>query len=335
MGTKNRIGTTTQRPRPDLEGVIWEWKNKMSQYLADTLFPPYVRTDRVGGYDVMPIEALLNVSTDDTRAYYGEFNYDDFEMERGVYTTRERGLGARIDDVELAEFNLAHPSVQLESTKVEMRMNNLMNAREIRVANMVFNTSGRFTVNDVSTWSDSANADSIADVKTGISYMRNTYGMTMDYLVISKNTFDNLQASEKIQAQLSNTYNGLDIKNVPLSDMARLHDIQILVGDVPYNGGTKNLYSAVNAWSDNYAALVKVSNTPAIEVPCIGRTFVWSTLSPQGVKPTVQQWRDDRIQTTGYNISYYIGEQYLASVDKDGAIVSDISKACIYLMDIS
>jgi hypothetical protein len=82
-------------------------------------------------------------------------------------------------------------------------------------------------------------------------------------------------------------------------------------------------------WSNEYAALVKISAGIDIVTPGIGRTFLWTADSPQN--PIVEQYREETKRSDVFRVRHHVDEAYMQSKDSSGNVKSNIAAACVYL----
>ena len=86
-----------------------------------------------------------------------------------------------------------------------------------------------------------------------------------------------------------------------------------------------------NIWDYEYAALIKTASGQDITEPCVGRTFLWTEDSP--TNPIVEEYREENRRSDIFRVRHNVGEQLIQSKNTSGTVVSNISAACMYLMD--
>jgi len=318
--------------RPDLNLAVQEFvEDEMAGmgFIGLRIFPIFPTAEKESTYPVIPKEAMLSIQNVD-RTPRGVYPRDDFEYERGYYSTSERGYEEPLDDSEASLFGLEGGNVA-EEIAVKRASLKIARAQERRIAAKLFNSSN-FSATSVSTcWDVAASAQPIDDVKTGIGAFRKQCGMLPNALVISYTTYLALQVCDQIVDQLKYTFPGIDVSNLNVQQMARVLGVQeLLVGGAVYNSAGKGQDATIaDLWDDEYAALVRISSGMDITAPCVGRTFLWTADTPEN--QVVEQYREEQRRSEIYRVRQYVGEEFIASKNDSGTVVSNIAAACVYL----
>jgi hypothetical protein len=318
--------------RPDLGVVVMEYVEGVTMpFIGLEIMPVFRTAKQASSYPVIPKEALLKIP-DTSRAPRGNYQRGDWTYERGKYSTSEQGWEEPIDDTERSLFDQESPG-QGDMVATLRGMNHVMRAQEKRIADKIFNAVN-FTANTITEeWDDATNAVPIDDVNTGTKAFRLQCGMLPDALVIAYTTFLDLKNCDQVVDRLKYTFPGIDINGMTSSQLAQVFNVpRVLIGGAVYDSAGKGLDSVVaDLWSNEYAALVKISAGPDLTQPGIGRTFLWTEDSP--VNPVVEQYREEDIRSDVYRVRHNVDEAFMRSYDKDNAVKSDIAAACIYLFD--
>jgi recombination protein RecA len=74
----------------------------------------------------------------------------------------------------------------------------------------------------------------------------------------------------------------------------------------------------------------KIGQGRDILQPSIGRTFIWTADSPANA--IVEEYREEQTRSDIYRVRHHVAETLLNSYNSSGTAVSEISKACGYLM---
>ena len=300
-------------------------------FIGLQVFPIFPTAKKESTYLVVPKEAMLSISNVD-RAPRGAYPRDDWEYERGMYSTSERAFEQPLDDSEREMFGQEVSGQDLaEQVSVKRCMLKVARAQEKRIADKLFNATN-FTNHDVSVcWDVAASAKPIDDVKDGIAAFRKQCGMLPNALVISYTTYLALQLSDQIVDQLKYTFPGLDVSNLNVQQMARVLGVQrLLVGGSVYNSAGKGQDATISdLWNDEYAALVRINDGPDITSPCVGRTFLWTEDTPDN--QIVEQYREEQIRSEIFRVRQWVGEELIQSKNASGTVVSNIAAACVYL----
>ncbi len=318
--------------RPDLGIAVSEYVEGVTlPFIGLKVMPIFNSPLQASSYPVIPKEALLKIP-DTSRAPRGNYQRGTWEYERGTFATAEQGWEEPIDDVERALFDQEAPG-QADFVATQRGMNHIMRGQEKRIADKVFNASN-FSANTITNeWDDATNAVPIDDVNDGILSFRNASGMLPDALIISYSTFLDLKVVDQVVDQLKYTFPGIDINGMTATQLAQLFSIpQVLVGGSVYDSSGEGIDTSISAlWSNEYAALVKISNGQDLTQPGIGRTFLWTEDSPQN--PVVEEYRDETIRSDVYRVRHNVDERLMQSHDSTGAVKSNIAQAVCYLFD--
>lgn len=327
-----RTGNDAAIYRPDLGMAVMEYvETQITGFIGLELMPLFPVVKQSSTYPVIPKEALLSIG-DVSRAPRGNYNRDDWEYERGMFQTQERGREELLDDSERDLFDQEAPGIA-DFMATRRAYNTIMRAQEKRIADKVFDAS-TFSANSVTNeWDDGANATPIDDVTDGIKAFRTQCGMLPDALVIAYSTFLDLKNCDQIVDRLKYTFPGIDINRMNSEQLAAVFNVpRVLVGGAVYNSAKKGLTASItDLWSNEYAALVKISSGADFTEPGLGRTFLWTADSPEN--PIVEQYREEKKRSDVFRVRHHVDEAYMRSFDDSGNVKSDIAAACIYLFD--
>lgn len=318
--------------RPDLGSYVSEFLEDEAAgmgFIGTQIFPIFPTAKKESSYPVIPKEAMLGISNVD-RAPRGNYPRDDWEYERGFYSTSERAFEELLDDSE-RELFAQEAGDEAESIAVKRCMLKVSRAQEKRIADKLFNATN-FSATSVSTcWDVAASATPIDDIKTGIGDFRKQCGMLPSALVISYTTYLALQVCDQIVDQLKYTYPGIDVTNLNAQQMARVLGVpRLLVGGAVYNSAGKGQDGTIaDLWDDEYAALVRIGEGRDITTPCVGRTFLWTMDTPEN--QVVEQYREEPRRSEVYRVRQFVGEEFIQSKNSSGTVVSNIAAACVYL----
>ncbi len=321
--------------RPDLSAAIIEMlaNAKGEGFIGTELLPNYTVSQNSGVYPVIPKEALMK-NVNPARAPKSAYIRTNYEYERGMYMTYEYGVEEVMDDVERELMDQEGQGLagMLAATRAHAF---LARAQEIRISNLLFSASAaaRFgTVSVTNEWDDYSAATPIADVKGQLDNFRKASGSMPDALVINWKVYNNLTQCSEITDQIKYTFPGLDIQNLTYAQLAQVLGVSrvIVAAGLQDTNGFGLSSNISDIWSDEYAALVKISTGSDLASGGLGRTFAWSA-DANGV--VVEQYREEAVRADIYRVRQYVGETLLASVDTAQNIVSDIAKDSIILFD--
>lgn len=317
--------------RPDLGIVVLAYAEAVAQgYIGLQLMPIYKTPEKSSTFMVIPKEQLLSIQ-DTARASGGAYGRDDFEYERGKYATSEHGWETPIDDSERNLFEREAPGMA-DQIATQRAWDIILRGQEKRIAGKVFN-AGNFTAHPVGNeWSKAALGTPITDVKDAKAAFRRQCGMDPDAMALGNTAFENLRNNAQIVDRIKYTFPGIQIADMNASQLAQALGVpQVLVGKGVYNSAKKGQAAVIaDIWDDEYAALVKISSGPDTRRPGLGRTYLWTTDSPDN--PIVEQYREEQIRSDVYRVRHAVDEALMRSVDDTGATVSDIAAQCVYLL---
>jgi len=316
--------------RPDLGVLLTEYLDGAQQgYIGTQIFTPFPVSYEGATYPVIPAEALLKLP-DTRRTKRSAYSRSGLEYEEGKYQCSEYGHEEPIDDSERKLLDQRIPGASdrvaaLRGARI------LLASQEKRIASKLFNASN-FTAHAVTNeWDDLVNATPISDVNDGKSAFRNQCGMLPDALVIAYSTFQRLKNCSNIVDRLKYTFPGMDINKMSSDQLAAVFDVpRVLIGNSVYDSANKGQSRIItDIWNNEYAALVKIGSGMDLSGPCVGRTFLYESDSPEN--PIVETYREEQIRSDVYRVRHSVDERLIQSFDKDGAVLSNIAASCCYL----
>ena len=316
--------------RPDLGRTVMElFEDNTMSFIGLEVMPIFRTGTQAATYPVIPKEALLGVP-DVSRAPRGKYQRDDWDYERGTFATAEKGTEEPLDDSERGLFDQESAGMA-DLIATRRAYQKIMRGQEKRIADKIFNPAN-FTPHPVTDeWDDAANAKPIDDVNAGIISFRSACGMLPDALIIAFSTFLNLKNCDQIVDRLKYTFPGIDINTMNSQQLAAVFGVpRVLVGGSVFNSGGKGLDANVaDIWNKEHAALVKIASGPDFGVPGVGRTFLWTEDSREN--PIVESYREENRRSDIFRVRHNVDEALMQSKDDQGAVVSNIAAACVYL----
>ena len=317
--------------RPDLGMLVMEMvEGDTMGFIGLEVMPIFKTSLNASTYPVIPIEALLSAPNAD-RAPRSAYQRDDFEYERGMFQTFDKGVEEPVDDTERKLFEGETESGLADTIATERAYKKILRSQERRIASKLFNATN-FTNHDVTNeWDDATNATPITDVNDGIISFRSSCGMLPDALIISYSTFLDLKNCDQIVNRLKYTFPGIDINTMTSTQLASAFGVpRVLVGGSVYNSAKKGQSATVaDIWSNEYAMLVKISSGMDISQPGVGRTFLWTADSP--LNAIVESYREEKIRSDVFRVRHHVSEEFIQSKDDTGTVVSNIASSCAYL----
>jgi hypothetical protein len=316
--------------RPDLGAAAHEYMEGDTMGMIGLQLMPIFRTPVAsGGYPVITKETLMKIQ-ETARAPKSAYNRGDWVYERGTFSTSEEGWEEPIDDTERELFDLEAPG-EADYVATQRAVNILARGLENEIAGKLFNSTN-FTAHSIThEWDDATNAVPISDVNTGKAAFRLQCGMLPDTLTIAYSTFLNLLEVDQIIDRLKYTFPMVDYNQMGSVELAHIFNVpRVLIGGaVKDTGGGGQDASISDIWDSEYALLSLTGNGRDLREPSIGRTFLWTVDSPN--MPVVEQYREEQIRSDVFRVRQYRGCEFIASKNKSGSVVSNISAACGYL----
>lgn len=288
-----QVGVTVTRP--DLGETAKEFALERSR--VNFIGLQILRTKGVqrksATFPKIKVESYLKL-VDTKRGPRSGYARTGFEFTEGNYSCKENGLEHPLPDAEVEEH--AHRfNSEIISTKIVM--DRLLRNQEKRIADLLFNGS-TFTPTTVGTAWDNAAADVLGDVETGIEAIRSGTGIRPDVLALSWTTFRAALKTTAIKEAIKYTQ-AFEL----LSDQRQMQLLadyvgvqEVLVGDGVKNTAGEGLPRALsNIWDDDFGLLALRAEDETLEIPQIGRTFVWELDSPENA--VVESYREEQTRS--------------------------------------
>ena len=317
--------------RPDLGQYVMEFMEaETMNFIGLQIMPIFPAAEASASFPVIPVEAMMSIE-DTRRAPRTSYGQDDWEYERGKFSTVDRGWKQLLDDTERKLIEGEFYTGFADQIAVERASKIILRAQEKRIADKVFDAA-TFTANAVSNEWDGSSATPFDDIKDAVSAFRLQCGMLTDTLVMSYAVFQNLKRCSQIIDQVKYTFPMMTMQNVSPQQLAQALGVpRILVGGSVYNSAGKGLdVTVADIWDDEYVALLKTSASMDITEPCFGRTFLWKEDSPSNA--VVESYRDEDARSDAFRVRHNVDERLIQSFSDSDTVVSNIAARCIYLL---
>lgn len=317
--------------RPDLGASVMEYYDELPSGLIGLEVMPIFRTAmQSASYPVIPKEALLKISNVD-RAPRAAYQRDDYQMERGYFATREKGKEELLDDSERALLDQEDPGLA-EEIATRRAYAAIMRSQEKRIAD-IFNNASNFATNDVATaWSAYSTADPVSDVLDAKATFKSQCGMEPNAIIMTKTVRNHVVRCSAVKDLIKYTFPGIDIASMTEGQLAQLFDVPMIkIANAVYDSAGKGVSASIgDIWASTKVWLVRVSASPDLGEPSVGRTFLWTADSPQN--PVVEQYRAETNRSDVFRVRHHVSEELIASRNDSGTIVSNISAAVCYVL---
>jgi len=262
-------------PRPDLADAFYQYSDADVSYAADAILPFLPVNTQAGEIEVVTRKSLLT-QEDTRRAPTAKYNRIDQHLSSLNYVCHDDGLEA---PVPVADGNSIQYNRELgAATHLRIKMNN---AREARVANMIFDTAtwtGAALATTVKTAWSNPKADVIGDVVYAAEQVRRNVGMKANALIVSGATLSNILRNDGIRLRFPGA--PLITRDTLQNALAGIFGLsRIIVSDAVYDTipeGSRS-YVGGDIFSADYAMVAKLApdGGPA-SVPGLGRTCLWT-----------------------------------------------------------
>jgi len=297
-------------PRLELGVAVMEYMEQANEFVGTQVLPVFRTQKQKAVFPAITRESITR-DADTKRAARGNYNRDGFSAKDKSYSCEEHGLEGVLDDTERALYATDFDA-ELVTTRITTRR--VMQAQEKRIADLLFNTttftgSALFTDNSGNRWSD-PNSNVIAQVRAAKAKVRANCGMEANALIMSTTNIERLKANKDIIDAIKYTARASDaeIRNA-LSD---LFGIKFIFEGKAIRNSAKEGKSFISAdiWSSVYAMLAVVDGTGQdLAQPCIGRTFLWQTDSPDNA--VVEQYRSEETRSDIYRVRQHVDEMII------------------------
>ena len=254
-----------------------------------------------GTYPTIPVKELMRrplieeatpAGNAYRRAPNGSYAEDEFGFTEASYTTQEHGIVGKLDR-SLSNHYRTHFDHELAMTL--FTRHRLMIQHELRVATAVFDTT-RFTgslthvagavanpgPNTATPWSDSANADPIADVWHAKHNVWLNTGVTPDAMVINERAWRHLRIVDDIQNQIQagGTPEGRAtqqprVTEERVAEVLDLDELIVAAATEDANNANAATFQAQHVWGAS-ANVFKKARRMTIDEIALGHTMHWA-----------------------------------------------------------
>lgn len=305
-----RQSGTYATPRADLGAAFLEFIMQPSRFIAPQVLPVFPSQVKAANFAAITRESIA-ATPDVKRSSKGNYNRYEFETEDKSFACKEYGLEGRLPDDHRALYK---SDFDAELVTTQGIGNILLLRQEIRVKDALFNTStfsgaSLYTDRSAAPW-DAAGSDAIGHVKAAKKIVLKNCGLDPNALVIGYDTWENLKLNTAIRASISY------VRELTDDQLARmigpvLGIDKIIVGKAVYNSGKQGqTMSGAFVWSDDYALVAVLPNSPTdMTEAAIGRTFLWTSDSPENV--TVEQYREEATRSEVFRCRHHVEEKVI------------------------
>lgn len=285
--------------RPDLAGSLMEFdvQANVAGYVGLQVYPVFEVASKSGNFGKIPLAQLLS-SPDTARAPGSAYNRGKFTFEPDTYACLENGHEEPVDDDEAAMYREYFDAEMVSAARARAFV---LEAHEKRIAAATFNATTYTSQTTAITheWDDATNAVPITDVESAVQSIYGNSGMWPNAMVINRKVFRNLRNVAQIIDRVK--YQGfMDARagEITVAAMAQVFDLDYLIvaGSAKNTAIEGQTASISPIWSDEYCWIGKVSTSPDIREPCVGRTFHWGETG-SSIGTTLESYRDESVRS--------------------------------------
>ena len=283
--------TSYAAPRADLGEVFREFSPSGQRFIAEEILPARPVAKKAGNLSVLTRE---NLKRNDTKhANGGAFNRIGIVAEDLSYACVDHGLEIPVTAEDRATYA---DDFDCDAESVEVLKQRMLIEREVRVANIVFDTgtwTGAALYTNVSSapWATST-SDVIAHVAAAKEKVRNGTGVMPNALIIGAAALSQLLVNSKITGRFPGA--ALITEDMLRQQMAAIFGLEkLIVGSVVYDGAKEGAaFSGTDIWGSTYAMVARIQDGSTRVNPGLGRSLVWEPLD-SGID-TIVQYREEQ-----------------------------------------
>jgi len=233
------------------------------------------------------------------------------------YLCVDHGLEGQITDRDREKYR---NDFDCEIEKTQAIKIKMLLARELRVKNLVFNTttwtgSDLYTDNSSAPW-DAAGSAVIKQVQTAREKVRLNCGVPADSMIISESSLINLMNNTEIKAKFPGAT--VITEAMMRAQMGAIFGISnLIVGQAVYNSADEGQdFSGAEIWPDDYAMIAVLGEeTLPMTEPQLGRTITWDAyVDVEGEELVyVEMYRENQTKSDIINVEQSIDEKIFDS----------------------
>ena len=313
--------------RPDLATFLeFDLESEKAGYIATQVFPVIDVQSQAGNFGKIPIEQLLQ-QRNTKRAPGGGYARGNWTFDPATYATEEHGAEEPVDDREAKMYSEYFVAEQISTMRA---FSSVLRNAEQRVADAVFNTTtwtgASLTTAITHEWDDATNCVPLTDVEAAVQKIYDNSGLWANALVINRKVFRNLRNSAQVidRIESNGAGNAAKASDITAQMLAAAFDLDyIIVAGTSRNGAKEGqAASPTQIWSGEYAMVCRVSTSPDMRDPCIGRTFHWAQ-DGSSIGGTVESYRDETKRSDIIRVRHDVDE--LVLYPQAGHLLSNIT----------
>tara|TARA_R110000868_G_scaffold9119_3_gene46169 strand:+ start:376 stop:1311 length:936 start_codon:yes stop_codon:yes gene_type:complete len=304
----------------------FDLESEKAGYIATQVFPVIDVQSQAGNFGKIPIEQLLQ-QRDTRRAPGSGYARGNWTFDKAVYATEEHGAEEPVDDREAKMYSEYFQAEQISTMRA---FSSVLRNAEQRVADAVFNTTtwtgSSLTTAPTNEWDDATNAVPLTDVEAAVQKIYDNSGLWANALIINRKVFRNLRNSAQVidRIESNGAGNASKASDITVQMLAAAFDLDyIIVAGTSKNGAKEGqAASPTQIWSGEYAMVCRISTSPDMRDPCIGRTFHWAQ-DGSSIGGTVESYREEAIRGDVIRVRHDVDEIVL--YPQAGHLLSNIT----------
>lgn len=246
----------------------------LNGFVGLRLMPAFESAAQSGQYGVLAL-AELKKKVETSRAAGAGYSRSTYKVSQATFATQEYGHEEPVDERML---NIYGSWFDAETVAAMRCRSIVMEAAEARIVAAitaaVTNTTAAGTV-----WSTTATASPITNVDTAKKAIRDRTGLIPNTVCMSWNAFQNARNCAQVVDRIK--YQGFQdarAGNITAQAMAAVFDVQnVIVSGVMKNSANEGATASMaDIWTNTEVLVCRVSNSPILDDPCLGRVIHWS-----------------------------------------------------------
>ncbi len=298
--------------RQDLGEAAYEYmiEGEQAGFIGAEIMPIKEVPKQKGNYPKMKVEMMFKSHGSLKRAPRTNYKRSDWEFGTGSYECEDYGFEDLLDATEKSLYSSYFDAEVISTQRATFQ---LLMAQEIRIANMVMNTTN-ITTNQAAAavWSVAADAKPRTDIAALKTKMRNDRGIIPNVLALAKSLFDELMLTAEITDAFKYT-NPIEIGGFEAQKriMAQYFGVdKVLVGNAIKDTAKKGQTASLSdIWSSTLVGLFKISTSEDLRDPAIGRTFLWTEDSPQSL--VVEEYEEPGKRSRVFRARQNVDEEFI------------------------
>jgi len=301
----------TAEAKPEVAAAVFQFDTAGNQWAADAILPAYPVDAQEGTIPIICREDLA-LKTDTRRVAGATYNRGVMRKKDSTYLCVGYGEEEQLPDEERKRYA---SSFDAEVAKARLAEFRIRLDREIRVKNLVFNTTtwaggALYTDYSGAPWDNPA-SNVIAQLNAACEKVRENTGMRANALICGRKAVNNLLANTGILARFPAA--PAVTRQLLLNNLLNIfEDLQVLIeGKAVYNSALEGAaFAGSDVWNDDYAMVAVVARDAAdLSAFCLGRTLIWRQMGTENV--AIGTYRENQTKSDIIQADFYSDEKVI------------------------